>query len=194
MKTPSVVIGLLIIPLCAQAALEFSSYLQRGAEFLFVVSDTDTSRTSDFLRLGQSFQDYTVRGFNLETEVLTVERRGERLNLKLKDSRVRDDDKTAPAGNRVVLGVTVGGNGELSVNGRSLTLDGLAATLEEVRKRGEEVEIALHEPTRPDPKHPGWVKAIMQVVKNSGVEKWRVRIVDAPRASGAGQEPRGSPR
>ena len=193
MKTPRLVIGLLVIPLCATAALEFSSYLQRGAEFLFVVMDTDTSKTSDFLRLGQSFQDYTVRGFSLATEVLTVERQGERLNLKLKDSRV-GDAKTAPGGDRVVFGVVVGGNGELSVNGRSLTLDGLAATLEEVRRRGEEVEIALHEPPRPDPKHPGWVKAIMQVVKNSGVEKWRVRIVDAPRAKNAGQEPKGSPR
>src|SRR4051812_6729129 len=70
------------------ATLEFSGYLQTDAGTKFVVTETETARSSGWLTIGQAFNGYTILGFDPKREVLSVRNETSTLQLPLKVARV----------------------------------------------------------------------------------------------------------
>jgi hypothetical protein len=71
-----------------RAELQFSGYFVTANEALFTFNDG--AESSGWLAIGDSFRSYTVRSFDRESEVITLEKSGQPLRLHLRDSKVRD--------------------------------------------------------------------------------------------------------
>jgi hypothetical protein len=83
---------LLILALTAgslRAEVQFSGYFLTPAESLFTLSETD-GETSAWLPLGASFHSYTIKSFDRQAEVITVEKDGQLVQLHLRDSKVKE--------------------------------------------------------------------------------------------------------
>jgi hypothetical protein len=72
------------------AELEFSGYIKFGEKSKFVLTDTERKKTSDWLNLGQSFEDSTPIAFDQKKEILSVRKGDLIVKLPLKPSHVRE--------------------------------------------------------------------------------------------------------
>jgi len=71
-----------------RAEIEFSGFFITSKEALFSLSDTETQRSSGWLKIGQSFGTYTLLSFDREQDVITL-KQGERLlKIPLRESKV----------------------------------------------------------------------------------------------------------
>lgn len=77
-----------------RAELQFSGFFLTPRESLFVLSDTSGNESSAWLQIGESFHSYTIRSFDRELEVVTVEKDGQRIRLHLRESKVKDGKMT----------------------------------------------------------------------------------------------------
>jgi hypothetical protein len=81
---------LLFCTLSLRAEIEFSGFFTTSKEALFSLLDTETQRSSGWLKIGQSFGGHTVVSFDPEQDVLTL-KQGERLlKIPLRPSKVKD--------------------------------------------------------------------------------------------------------
>lgn len=69
-------------------ALEFTAYLRVDSGYRFVISDGQPLKASEWLRLGQAFQDDQIVDFDPKTEVLTVKTPNGVVKVPLKDAHV----------------------------------------------------------------------------------------------------------
>lgn len=77
-----------------RAELQFSGFFLTPKESLFVLSDTGSNESSAWLQIGESFHSYTIKSFDRELEVITVEKDGQRIRLHLRESKVKDGKMT----------------------------------------------------------------------------------------------------
>lgn len=73
-----------------RADLEFSGLYIAGGDPQFTVSEGATGEASGWLGIGGAFHAYTLRAFDREHEVLTVEKDGACARLRLREPRVKD--------------------------------------------------------------------------------------------------------
>src|SRR5690606_24851627 len=71
-------------------------------EALFSITDTESKRSSGWLKIGQSFGDYTVVSFDREHEVIRLKHGDQSLELSLRESKVKDGKMTISG--EIVLG------------------------------------------------------------------------------------------
>ena len=74
--------------------LEFSAFVVLQKSELFVLRDLEQDQTSGFLNLGQSFHGYTLKSFDKNREVVTVQKDGRDFEIRLKESKVKDGKLT----------------------------------------------------------------------------------------------------
>lgn len=80
----------LFCALSLRAEIEFSGFFTTAKEGLFSLRDTETQRSSGWLKIGQSFGDYTVQSFDSEQDIITL-KQGERLlKIPLRTSKVKE--------------------------------------------------------------------------------------------------------
>lgn len=88
---------LTLLLLCAaslRAEIEFSGFFTTSHEAFFSISDTETHRSSGWLKIGQSFGSYTLLSFDGKQDVITL-KQGERLlNIRLRASKVKEGPAT----------------------------------------------------------------------------------------------------
>ena len=77
-----------------RAQIEFSGFFTTSREALFSLTDTDTRRSSGWLKIGQSFGGYTVMSFDREHEIITLKQGGRLLKIPLRASKVKDGRAT----------------------------------------------------------------------------------------------------
>jgi len=88
---------LLLLALSAaslRAELQFTGYFLTTNESLFTLSDKGSGESSGWLRVGESFHSYTIKSFDREHEVITVEKDGRPFRLNLRESKVKDGKMT----------------------------------------------------------------------------------------------------
>ncbi len=118
-----------------EVGLEFSAYLKSDGEHHFVITDKATGKPSEWLRVGESFQDAVVRRFDAADDLLHVERRGEPLALSLKGARVRDASEGDGQSELVLL---VKGETEFVLNATALTIEDVEAVFRKLAAAGAE--------------------------------------------------------
>lgn len=77
-----------------KAEIEFSGFFATAKEAYFSLTDTETKRSSGWLKIGQTFGDYTLTSFDLGREVITVAQGKRALEIPLRQSRVKDGRAT----------------------------------------------------------------------------------------------------
>ena len=70
--------------------LEFSAFVVLPKSELFVLRDLEQDQSSGFLNLGQSFRGYTLKSFDKNREVITVQKDGRDVEIRLKESKIKD--------------------------------------------------------------------------------------------------------
>jgi hypothetical protein len=81
-------VTLLLLAAVARADVEFSGYATVGRQVRFVLTDTASKHTSNWILLGEEFLGHTLIGFNAQADTLSVRKGSIRLELPLKPSRV----------------------------------------------------------------------------------------------------------
>jgi hypothetical protein len=107
---------LLFTSLALRGDMEFSGFFITSKESLFVITDTESKRSSGWLKIGQSFSGYTVMSFDRNHEMLTLGRGDRSLELPLRASKT-EDGKATISGTITLL------NGEAEAVKASLFLD-----------------------------------------------------------------------
>ena len=92
MKTYLAILFLTTIGL--KAEIEFSGFFTTSKEAFFSLTDTEAKRSSGWLKIGQSFGNYTVMSFDSEHEIITLKQDERSLKIALRASKVRDGRAT----------------------------------------------------------------------------------------------------
>lgn len=71
-----------------RAEMQFTGYFVTTGQSLFTLSDT--GKSSAWIAIGDSFHSYTVKSFDRDAEVITLERDGQIVRLHLRDSKIKD--------------------------------------------------------------------------------------------------------
>jgi len=164
----------------SHAALEFSGYLKSKDGLRFVVTDLEAKQASTWLKIGDTFQGHKVAEFDSENEILTLDHAGVAVRLPLKDSHVKEGKLEAVKKQEIPL--AVGSDGALSLNGKTLTLEAFKEMLLKFAETGTPIDVALHEPPDPNQKTFETGNKIVEIISKSGVKKYSLHIVDAPRS------------
>ena len=85
---------LLFCTLSLRAEIEFTGFFTTSKEALFSLSETETQRSSGWLRIGQSFGGYTVVSFDPGQDVITLQQGERLLTIPLRASKVKDGRAT----------------------------------------------------------------------------------------------------
>jgi biopolymer transport protein ExbD len=121
---PRFVVILLVLASAAihAAEVEFVGYFRVGTEARFVVARPEKGTTSDWLAVGERFQEFTIKAFDEKNESLQVSGPGGTVTLRLKPSRVLP---AIPASIRTPLYVDVTSDGVIAVGNESTNLASL---------------------------------------------------------------------
>lgn len=164
----------------SQVPLAFSGVVKFPGETRFILTDLGTRKSSAFLALGESFQGHQLTGFNAATEVLTVERGGQVLQLPLKMAHVKSGTAPPPRANRIEIRIAIAADGKLSTDGRALTFETFNLMLQDYGRTGSTLAVVVQQPSNPGPKIQEINRYISEAVGTSGAKKSSVRIVPAP--------------
>jgi len=80
--------------LSLRAEMQFAGYFSTASESVFTLVDTDNGESSTWLKVGESFHSYTITAFNRESEEIILEKNGNSLHLRLRESKVKDGKMT----------------------------------------------------------------------------------------------------
>lgn len=85
---------LLLTVLGLKAEVEFSGFFTSSSGALFLLTDTETRKSSGWLKIGQSFEAWTVISFDRAHDVLTLKKGGDAVKIPLRTSKVKDGRAT----------------------------------------------------------------------------------------------------
>jgi hypothetical protein len=165
----------------ALRAVEFTAYLRVDSGYRFVISDGQPLKTSDWLKLGQSFQDDQIVGFDEKTETLSVKTPGGTRQLPLKDAHVQAQ---ATPLQPVELRLQVTPNGEVEFGNVAISLSAIQSFFRTAAAKGTPVALKFEQPdAMTAEKSDRAVKAMAEVLRwarASGVTKMSIET-NAPR-------------
>ena len=123
----------------AHADVIFSSYLRSDAGMRFVLTETESGKTSGWIAEGVSFNGFTITGFDSKQELLSV-RNGDRvLSLPLKPGAVKPG---APEKKNIPAPLVF----QLTKEGNLADPAGAKQKLIELKATHDQVEIELQQP------------------------------------------------
>jgi hypothetical protein len=137
------IISFLLLVVNLHGALEFSGYLSVGKEYVFVVTDLETTKSSGWIATGDSFQGFKIVRFDVGDDALILSRDGSTIRLPLKASRIVSARGNS---NKADLKLEVSLDGKLSLNGQSVAFDKLDFILQNYAKAGTAVAISVYRP------------------------------------------------
>lgn len=76
----------------AEHAIEFCAYLRVGGQQLFVLGDPVAGKSSEWLRIGQSFSGYSITAFDSRSGGLTATVDGRAVTLFLRSGENRQSE------------------------------------------------------------------------------------------------------
>ena len=168
MKWLSLLLVSLATTLVSSAALEFSAYFTSKDGGQFVVTDLDTGSKSSWLKISDSFQGHVITHFDIDREMLTLQRQGTVLQLPLKVSRIKSGGSDDSA--KAEIKVVVTGKGTFSIDGKSGNLLDVLSHFEEVARIGKRVSVTLHAPLNSVPQSVESVRQVKGVFAVSGAK------------------------
>jgi hypothetical protein len=151
-RSPLVLFLVVLLSSGLRGELEFSAFVVLPKSELFVLRDLEQDQTSGFLKLGQSFRGYTLKAFDQNREVISLEKEGKITDIRLKDSKVRNGAEVAraapqsldfsprivgpPSGHssKVVGRIVVKDDGRLFFNGTGTDMSQLDSLLNNIKE------------------------------------------------------------
>ena len=94
MKTKKALILLGFIAASLRGEVEFSGFYLTSNEALFILSEKDNGVSSRWLKIGDTFDSYTIRSFDRKHEVIALEKNGQLSHLHLRESKVANGKMT----------------------------------------------------------------------------------------------------
>ena len=176
------VIGLLVGAVMLRGVLEFSGYHILSGKSWFILKDTATGKTSDWLRRGESFGGYTVTDFDPGDESLTIVRGSETIRLPIRQARVREG---APARAEAQILVTERGaalfrlvvseDGRPLLNGQPFQFKAWDDMCADFARRGADVLVRISFPTGKRPiGFSGWINRITNGARGADLKTIKV--------------------
>jgi hypothetical protein len=143
----------------ARAAVELSALASAGGDFRFILTNAETRVNSGWLSVGESFEEHRISRFNVADEVLTLDRGGESIQLRLKHEpveqtgtrrrRVLDDGGAAERRKREIP-IWIDGYGNVALGATAVTFDEIEALFRRLVEANATVEIVfVHAPLAP---------------------------------------------
>ena len=170
--------------LCAEKSHheQGSGYLILGGKPWFIIKETQTGKTSDWLERGDSFADCTVTDFDLGDESLTIVRGSETMRLPIRQARVREG---APARAEAQILVTergealfrliVGEDGRPLLNGQPFLFKAWDDMCADFARRGADVLVRISFPTGKRPiGFSGWITRITNGARGANLKTIKV--------------------
>jgi hypothetical protein len=179
----TVVIALWMLGVSLLRAVEFTAYLRVDSGYQFVISDGQPLKTSEWLRLGQSFQGDQIVGFDDKAEVLSVKTPRGIQQLPLKDAHVRAEVNPPQP---VELRLRLTPEGTVEFGNVAISLSAIEAFFRTAAAKGTPVALKFEPPeTMTAEQGDRAVKAMADVLRwahASGVTKMSIET-NAPRAA-----------
>ena len=94
MKTNKALLLLGFVVASLRGEVEFSGFYVTSNEALFILSEKNEGVSSGWLKIGESFDSYTIKSFDREHEVIAVEKNGQLSHLPLRESKVKNGKMT----------------------------------------------------------------------------------------------------
>src|ERR1700733_13883744 len=94
MKTRKALILLGFVAASLRGQVEFSGFYLTSNEALFILSEKNNGVSSGWLKIGESFDAYTIKSFDRDKEVIAIERDGQLSHLHLRESKVKNGKMT----------------------------------------------------------------------------------------------------
>jgi hypothetical protein len=186
----------MLIP-AAFAALEFAGYTTTRDGTRFVVTDLETKKTSDWLRVGDTFGGHRIAGFDARSETLTLEQGGATQRVKLKGERTEAPPPTpaeapglataAAPGQPRRLSLAIDADGALALydftpggspppGAPPLSDDALRALFLELAQADEPAVISLHSLKQSGGIAFATLQKMMEMIRAAGATKITLRI------------------
>jgi hypothetical protein len=161
----------------SQATLVFSGIIKLPDGTRFILTDLRTRKSSTWLALEETFLGHRLTSFNAATEVLTVERDGQALELPLKLAHVKSGTAPPAPANKIEFRIAIAPDGKLSTHGRAIPFETFNLMLQDYGRNGSTLVVVVQQPPNPDAKIQEINKSISDAVGTSGARKSSVRIV-----------------
>lgn len=159
-----------------RAEIEFRGYAKLAdGTSTFSLFDTQ-DETSRWCRQGDGFKGYRVASFDAKTLLLTLERDGALLAVKFKNART-NEARSEPV-KAVQVKITVCADGAIVLDGIDQTDEGFRTALQRMAMRGEAVALEVQSPRPPTPKSHQAITSLSSALREAGVKKWSVRVID----------------
>jgi hypothetical protein len=171
MKHP--IILLIAFGLCAvyaRAEIIFQGYMVTSEKPLFILS-VDKEKTSGWLALGQNFAGFSLFAFDAKSEVLTVEKGGQRHFLHLVDGKVQNGgEATKPPVPQPIV-ISIGGLDRITVGDDAAMVDALKTKFAVVAAMVPQPAIVIRPPG--DTKFDR-LTTIMDLLKDAGITRFSI--------------------
>jgi hypothetical protein len=176
-----------------RAAVELAAFASIGADFRFVITNAETGVNSGWLTLGDSFEEHRISRFDAADEVLTLERGGESIQLRLKHDPVEQSgsrrkrvlDGGAPERRRRQIPIWLDGFGNVALGATAVTFDEIETLFRRLVAANATVEVLfVHAPLAPKE-----IPQSMRATKNrvlgraqeAGLKKFTSRVIEVNR-------------
>ena len=178
----------------ARAAVELSALASVGGDFRFIITNADTRVSSGWLSLGDSFEEHRISRFDVANEVLTLERGGKSIQLRLKHDpveqagtrrrRVLDDGGAAERRKREIP-IWIDGYGNVALGATAVTFDEIEALFGRLVEANASVEVLfVHAPLAPkeNPERMRTTKnRVLGRAQEAGLRKFTSRVIEVGR-------------
>jgi hypothetical protein len=174
----------------ARAAAELSAFASAGGDIRFIITNAETRVSSGWLSLGDSFEEHRISRFNLADEVLTLERGGESIQLRLKHDAVEQSgtrrrrvlgDGGAAERRKREIPIWIDGYGNVALGATAVTFDEIEALFRRLVEANANVEVVfVHAPLAPkeNPERMRRTKnAVAGRAQEAGMIKYTTRVI-----------------
>src|SRR5206468_2809509 len=147
---------------------KFEGYMVTPERPLFLLS-LDRKHPSDWLRIGQHFEDFAIVAFDAKSEELTVEKDGKRQILHLVDANSHRGG--APQPTKPIV-ISIAGGESISLGPDFVATDALRAKFAALAARDPQPAITLQ---MPDDMKVERVRAVFDFLRSAGLTRFNLR-------------------
>jgi biopolymer transport protein ExbD len=167
-KTRCTIVAMLITAGPLFGAVEFCGLMSGSGSTRFVIADATSGRRSEWIEVGQTFEDYTIVGFDGKEEFLSVRRGTETIRLPLKTAKATEGG--ASESQRLIM-ILIDGCGSISVRNDPDGIEALKAELRRVAAIVPQPPVRIHAGSQTEFER---VRSVLELLRECGITKFSI--------------------